>query len=449
MQKKVAFTPCRSSRSRTAGVTPGSGPSSIVMAISPRAAAGCGSRFQFGPSRLQRGHSPAMVSIAWSAMTAPAVQGQASGRRIVAATAPACNRADALIRGAGRQRRQSGNVVMNLEDSRRPRLPGSGLFLGHPPEIEEIKPIVGRAPAIALQDGGVADNRRLYRRLAFRWRCLGKVSQRLEIDLITVAAEIKADHEDHRSAQHGGQAKGTNGQWGIGVEKTYGHDPLVTQGTVSQYSDDATLIEPITNPEHGVNPSKGNDVLLRRRVDGGKHSIELTGVLLVHHHSHPQAGTIATDGADHLEAAQVYTHHKNPRAYGTGLCNRRFAMNGDVEEVETVVDEIYTVMNGGCEAEEVLEEVTPAGFAPECATQIVARRPASGWGEQQEVGSDEMQHHAAGRPAEAERDPAHQSQHGHVGALGSICPFGLWGARWRRPGAWRLRFHDPARNECF
>jgi hypothetical protein len=48
-------------------------------------------------------------------------------------------------------------------------LPGSGLFLGRAPEIEEIKPIVGRAPAIALQDGGVADNRRLYRRLG-AWR---------------------------------------------------------------------------------------------------------------------------------------------------------------------------------------------------------------------------------------------------------------------------------------
>ncbi len=44
--KKVARTPCASSRSRTAGVTSGSGPSSIVIAISCRAAAAVG---QAGP----------------------------------------------------------------------------------------------------------------------------------------------------------------------------------------------------------------------------------------------------------------------------------------------------------------------------------------------------------------------------------------------------------------
>ena len=49
MQKKVAFAPCASSRSRTAGVTAGSGPSSMVIAISRRAAACAGRRVQLLP----------------------------------------------------------------------------------------------------------------------------------------------------------------------------------------------------------------------------------------------------------------------------------------------------------------------------------------------------------------------------------------------------------------
>jgi len=64
MQKKVAFAPCASSRSRTAGVTAGSGPSSMVIAISRRAAACAGKHVQLLPSQRERGQRPPAVRTA-------------------------------------------------------------------------------------------------------------------------------------------------------------------------------------------------------------------------------------------------------------------------------------------------------------------------------------------------------------------------------------------------
>jgi hypothetical protein len=55
MQKKVACTRSRSSRSSSAGVTAGSGPSSFVIAISRRVIAARGRRVQLLPSQRERG----------------------------------------------------------------------------------------------------------------------------------------------------------------------------------------------------------------------------------------------------------------------------------------------------------------------------------------------------------------------------------------------------------
>ena len=86
------------------GVIRGSGPSSIVMASSRRAAAAAGSRVQLGPSSALRGVSPRAVSRAWSAITAPTAQGHADGRARTRARAPTCSPSDACTSGEGRQR---------------------------------------------------------------------------------------------------------------------------------------------------------------------------------------------------------------------------------------------------------------------------------------------------------------------------------------------------------
>jgi len=66
IQKNVALAECRSNRSNTCGVTAGSGPSSIVIATEPFAAAWGGKCVQFGPNNLLRGQRPAAVRIMWS-----------------------------------------------------------------------------------------------------------------------------------------------------------------------------------------------------------------------------------------------------------------------------------------------------------------------------------------------------------------------------------------------
>ena len=115
MQKKVAFTCSRSSRSSTAGVTSGSGPSSMVSATSPRAAAAAGSRVQLRPSQVLRGHRPAAVSSRWLARKAASTQRHADGCAMSASAIAACSSSVARSSsgsGAGRGTEEEGRASL-------------------------------------------------------------------------------------------------------------------------------------------------------------------------------------------------------------------------------------------------------------------------------------------------------------------------------------------------
>jgi hypothetical protein len=90
-----------SSRSSTAGVTSGSGPSSIVIATLARAMAAAGRRTQFDPSQVERGQSPVAVSSAWFSTTAPAAHGHSIGSAAAATPAPTCQATLALTSSGG------------------------------------------------------------------------------------------------------------------------------------------------------------------------------------------------------------------------------------------------------------------------------------------------------------------------------------------------------------
>src|ERR1041384_1635314 len=89
MQKKVAFAPWRSSRSRTRGVSSGAGPSSKVRLIIPRAALCAGSRVRLSPSHRLRGRNTPAVTKKKLAAIAAAAHGQSEGRQATAAQAAA------------------------------------------------------------------------------------------------------------------------------------------------------------------------------------------------------------------------------------------------------------------------------------------------------------------------------------------------------------------------
>ncbi len=104
MQKKVAFAPCAASTSSTAGVTSGSGPSSIVIAISRRAIALAGRRLMLSPSQAERGHRPTPVSSAWFITIMPSAHGHSDGKAATPSNAPACSPTLALTSSGARQR---------------------------------------------------------------------------------------------------------------------------------------------------------------------------------------------------------------------------------------------------------------------------------------------------------------------------------------------------------
>src|ERR1700761_6127641 len=71
-----------------------------------------------------------------------------------------------------------------------------------PPEIEKIKPIVGIAAAVALEDGGIALNRRPYRKFAASHRGNRKIRDRHESYMIPISAAVQAHHKKHRTAEN-------------------------------------------------------------------------------------------------------------------------------------------------------------------------------------------------------------------------------------------------------
>ena len=69
------------------------------------------------------------------------------------------------------------------------------------PEIVKIEPIVGRLPAVLTQSLGVTFDGGMHGRFAFAARRLREIGQRLEVNLVTVAAQVQPGHEHGRPAQ--------------------------------------------------------------------------------------------------------------------------------------------------------------------------------------------------------------------------------------------------------
>src|SRR6266446_1256758 len=75
------------------------------------------------------------------------------------------------------------------------------------PVIIEIEPVVGREPAVMLEARGVFLHRLVHEPLALPTLRSAQILDQLEVDVVAVAAAVKADHQYERAPEHGGEAE--------------------------------------------------------------------------------------------------------------------------------------------------------------------------------------------------------------------------------------------------
>src|ERR1043165_6081429 len=112
-------------------------------------------------------------------------------------------------------------------------------------------------------------------------------------------------------------------------------------------------------------PAKGRSPRMPRRNDLGlvagieclEHRAHLARVLFIHRHRDAQPWLSATDSAHHLEAPEVRAHEKRSATLRELLLHELLALDGDVKQVITLVDEVEPIQNVGGEVEHLPEAI--------------------------------------------------------------------------------------------
>jgi hypothetical protein len=110
-----------------------------------------------------------------------------------------------------------------------------------------------------------------------------------------------------------------------------------------------------------------------------------------------------------------------------GRVHRFGADHLDVEQVETVVEQVDAVVDGAREAEHMAVAVRPFRPAVQRPLQVGAAEAAGFRREEHEIGGDADQHEAPDGAAEGQRNPHHQFQDGQIAAFLLAQPVGFGG----------------------
>src|ERR1700691_1685356 len=220
------------------------------------------------------------------------------------------------------------------------------------PEIKKIAPVVRIAAAVLIENRRIAIDRHAHRLAAGAGGSCGEIGDLAEYDLVIVLAAIQADHEYDGAAQDGGSAHRTGGHVGALAEQGHRLDRFVAESAVPHHADERAVIETLGNLEHGIDPAQGDDVRNRARIDGGENGIDLARVLFVHGHADVQSRLTPTQAVHDLEAAHVSSHEQGAAAAVHLRTHQRLPLDRDVELLETLVDEIDAVVNGGGKAQD-------------------------------------------------------------------------------------------------
>src|SRR5688572_3677375 len=172
------------------------------------------------------------------------------------------------------------------------------------PEIIEVEPVVGRAPAVVLEPRAVAPHQRLDHRFSRLAGELVSVSKPLEAHLVAVAAPVEAEHQRDRALQHRGDAHRARWQLRGHAQERTSHRAPAPYRAVRKQADDLPARERGLDLQCRVHLAEPDDLRLPVRGDAFEDLAGFPGVLFVHHHVDPESPR-AAGGAHDLEAAEM------------------------------------------------------------------------------------------------------------------------------------------------
>jgi hypothetical protein len=133
---------------------------------------------------------------------------------------------------------------------------------------------------------------------------------------------------------------------------------------------------------------------------------------------------VAADGPQDLETAVVSAQQQATGALAQDVGDDVLAVDGDVETVRLVVQQVDAVQDGGAEDEEMAGDIEDARPAPQCSGQIGAGGGAGLGVGDQEAQADRRDQRTAERAAKRARDPDRSAQVGDGAELSARAPGG-------------------------
>src|SRR4249920_49415 len=142
---------------------------------------------------------------------------------------------------------------------------------GLPPKIIEVEPVVRGKTTVIFETFGVAPHDLFNYWIAIPAIALFRLRQPLDMNLVPVAAPVKAEYQCNRPIQHGGNAHRPGRETSLLAEKLAGHRASAPEGPVRQHPDDVAARQGGLDFQYGIHLAQGDDLHPQVRIDGFEH----------------------------------------------------------------------------------------------------------------------------------------------------------------------------------
>ena len=269
--------------------------------------------------------------------------------------------------------------------------------------------------------GITADERREFRAPSLA-RDVEPVAERLDHQVVAVAAAVQAETQHHRHFQRRRDQPRRQGETRRLAEERRIHAVFHAVHAVGQQRDQCAGLHRLLDLQHqrgpvlpGIDHARG-DV----RVEFVQQLRHRRVVTLVQHHPDHVIRALPRKHAQDFEAAQVRTQQQHAAALVESAVQIVEAGDGHVEAIHLPAEQEHPVEDGRGEAVDVPSHVPPGRAPPEYARQIGLGIAPLGPAPQQEIRGDRQQagtrHAASAVTADAVRRPA--LPHGRIQGRG-------------------------------
>ena len=262
--------------------------------------------------------------------------------------------------------------------------------IGIGPEIIEVEPVVRRQATVILQALRVAQRTRANQRTALATLDLRHFREALEVEVVTVAAAVDRDHQDHGPPGQRRDAKRRRRQRGGRSEKRDAHRSRIVKAAIAEHANPLPSLYPVLHLHHRIDRPHADHGAVQARIDRLGERVYVPAAVLEHHHADVEV-VLFTEHMQRLEATEMRADQEAGLAARVRLLEDIPAMHVHVELRETIAQQEHPVQRHRREAVVVAKKIGRRRRAIEHPLQILARGRAPLDREQEEIGAHRIE----------------------------------------------------------